>query len=108
MFGLTNKDIQSIVKVIKNYPQIDEAIIFGSRALNTYKKGSDIDIALKGRNIEVVSSTISGILNEESPLPYFCDVLDYNLIDNEDLRKHIDRVGQQIYKKADEEQTVKE
>jgi uncharacterized protein len=100
MFGLTNIDLQSIVDVIKIYPQIDEAIIFGSRALNTHKKGSDIDIALKGKEIGLIASTISGILNEESHLPYFCDVLDYYLIDNEALRNHIDRVGQQIYKKA--------
>lgn len=100
MFGLTNSDLQVIVDVIKSYPQIDEAIIFGSRALNTHKKGSDIDIALKGKAIGLTASTISGILNEESPLPYFCDVLDYDLIDNEELRDHIDRVGRQIYKKA--------
>lgn len=99
MFGLTNIDLQYIVDVIKTYPQIDEALIFGSRALNTHKKGSDIDIALKGKNIGLTASTISGMLNEESPLPYFCDVLDYTLIDNQDLRNHIDRVGQQIYKK---------
>jgi len=100
MFGLTNQDIQSIIAVIKAYPEIDEAIIFGSRALNTYKKGSDIDIALKGVNIALIVATISGILNEESHLPYFCDVLDYNIIDNEDLKNHIDRVGVQIYKKT--------
>lgn len=100
MFGLTNSDLQSIVDIIKGYPQIDEAIIFGSRALNTHKKGSDIDIVLKGREIGLTASKISGILNEESQLPYFCDVLDYDLIDNEDLKNHIDRVGQQIYKKT--------
>lgn len=100
MFGLTHSDLQSITDVIRSYPQIDEAIIFGSRALNTHKNGSDIDIALKGKEIGSVASTISGILNDESRLPYFCDVLDYALIDNEDLRNHIDRVGKQIYKKA--------
>ena len=100
MFGLTNDDLQSIVNVIKIYSQIDEAIIFGSRALNTYRKGSDIDIALKGKDISFVTITISGILNEESHLPYFFDVLDYSLIDNEDLKNHIDRVGRQIYRKT--------
>ena len=100
MFGLTNSDLQSIVEIIKTYPQIDEAIIFGSRALNTHKRGSDIDIALKGKEIGLAASSISGILNEESHLPYFCDVLDYDLIDNEDLKDHINRVGQQIYKKT--------
>lgn len=52
MFGLTDSDLQSIVDVIKAYPQIDEALIFGSRALNTHKKGSDIDIALKGNRVD--------------------------------------------------------
>lgn len=101
MFGLTNEDFQTIIDAIKEYPQIDEAILFGSRALNTYKKGSDIDIALKGEKIALITATISGVLNEESPLPYFCDILDYSLIDNEELKNHIDRVGQSIYKKID-------
>jgi uncharacterized protein len=100
MFGLTNSDLQFILTIIKCYPQIDEALIFGSRALNKHKKGSDIDIALKGKELGLTASTIAGILNEESPLPYFFDVLDYDLIDNQDLRNHIDRVGQQIYKKT--------
>ena len=100
MFGLTDDHLQFIVDVIKNHPQIEEAVIFGSRALNTHKIGSDIDIALKGKRIEAITSTISGILNEEAPFSYFCDVLDYHLIDNEDLKNHIDRVGQLIYKKA--------
>lgn len=100
MFGLTHNDLQAIIDTIKAFPEVDEAIIFGSRALNTYKNGSDIDIALKGTNISLITNTISGVLNEETHLPYFCDVLDYSLIDNQELKDHIDRVGQQIYKKA--------
>lgn len=99
MFGLTADEIKIIVDAIKSQPKIDEAIIFGSRALNTYKKGSDIDIALKGNNIEPIVTNISGLLNDESPLPYFLDVLDYNSITNEDLRQHIDRVGITVYKR---------
>jgi predicted nucleotidyltransferase len=99
MFGLTPKDLQEILDVLRNYQEVDEAILFGSRALNTHKKGSDIDIALKGKEIGFITATIAGILNEESHLPYFFDILDYNLIENQDLKEHIDRVGQQIYKK---------
>lgn len=100
MFGLTNDDLQAIRTTLKAYPQVEEALIFGSRALNTHKKGSDIDIALKGKEIASIAPTISGMLNEESHLPYFCDILDYSVIDNEDLKDHIDRIGQQIYKKS--------
>lgn len=100
MFGLTSNELQTIVDIIKTYPEIDEALIFGSRALDTHKRGSDIDIALKGKNLESIVSAISGILNDESPLPYFCDVLDYDLIQHEELRDHIDRVGKTIYLKT--------
>lgn len=97
MFGLTSEDLQVIVHAIKSYPQIEEAVIFGSRALNTHKKGSDVDIVLKGKNLDTIATELGGRLNEESPLPYFFDVLDYNLIDNPDLKDHINRVGVAIY-----------
>lgn len=99
MFGLTPDDLKVIVDAIKAYPQIEEVYIFGSRALNTHKKGSDIDIALKGHKLESIASELGGWLNEESSLPYFFDIVDYNAIDNPDLKDHIDRVGKIIYKK---------
>lgn len=97
MFGLTHQDLQIIIDTIKSYPQIKSASIFGSRALNRHKKGSDVDIALKGEGLGPIATEISGILNEESSLPYFFDIIDYNSITNADLRDHIDRVGKQIY-----------
>ncbi len=93
MFGLILNDLQVILDTLKLYPQIDKAFIFDSRALNTYKEGSDVDIALKGKNIGLIANTISGILNEKSALPYFFDILDYDLIMNQDLKEHIDQVG---------------
>ncbi len=86
--GLAVQYPREIIKqsVLKKYPNIQEAILFGSRALDRYKKGSDIDIALKGTHIESVASEVSGILNDESPLPYVCDILDYHTIDNPDLK----------------------
>jgi predicted nucleotidyltransferase len=100
MFGLNDAELQIIIQILKSYPQIEEALIFGSRALNRQRKGSDIDLALKGKDLESMTATIAGKLNDESPLPYFFDVLDYSSIDNPDLKDHIDRVGKQIYIKV--------
>lgn len=97
MYGLTQEELQIIVKTIESFPQVDEAIIFGSRALNRHKKGSDVDIALKGKNLENTAAEISGILNEQCPLPYYFDILDYNQISNADLKSHINRVGKSLY-----------
>lgn len=100
MFGLRSEELAIIIDVIKLFPQVEEAIIFGSRALDRNKKGSDIDIALKGNELKETPATISGLLNDESPLPFFFDIIDYNTITNSKLREHINKVGKSIYKKS--------
>ena len=95
--GLTQTDINRITTAIKQFPEIDDAVIFGSRAKGTYKKASDVDLAIKGR--AVTSETIqrlSFLLNEELPLPYFFGVVHYEALENQLLVQHIDRVGMSI------------
>lgn len=98
MFGLTQKDINTIISVLFTYKEIDRAIIFGSRAKGNYKNGSDVDIALIGEKVsfEIVSN-VSSILNEETNMPYKFDIIDYNSITNLDFKEHIDRVGMIIF-----------
>jgi uncharacterized protein len=101
MYGLLERDIEYIQKALNNLKEIDIAIIFGSRALGNYKKGSDVDIAISGRDI--TSETIyqlDELLNEEYPLPYFFDLLHYEQINNENLKKHIDTFGKSYTRKV--------
>lgn len=56
------------------------------------KRFSDADSLAK-----IPRSPNKGYLNEESPLPYDFDMIDYYLIDNAALKDHIDRVGMLIY-----------
>lgn len=100
MFGMLERDMKNIEDAIREFQEIDEVIVFGSRAMGNNKKASDVDIAVKGN--EVTRETVirlSGILNEEKPIPYFFDVVDYNSIGNDELKKHIDMEGKVIYKK---------
>ncbi|WP_368490092.1 nucleotidyltransferase domain-containing protein [Clostridium sp. BJN0013] len=102
MFGLLERDLKYILEAVKKYSEIEEVIIFGSRAMGNYKKGSDVDIALKGEYVNrKIVCRLSDDLNEEYPLPYFFDVVNYNDISNEELKKHIDNVGKTIYKRKD-------
>lgn len=102
MFGLLDRDIKYIRKALKQFDEIEKAIIFGSRAMGNYKNGSDVDLVIVG---EAISTTvvlrISDLLNEEYPLPYFFDVLSYDSIKNEKLRKHITTEGKTIYNKME-------
>lgn len=96
--GLSKRDLDEISEVLKSFPEIEEAVLFGSRAKGNYKPGFDIDIAIKGRAIEQSCvNDLSYMLNEESSLPYFCDIVHYESISEWELVEHINRVGRQIY-----------
>ena len=47
-YGLSAQTLQKICDVFANYPQVEEAVLYGSRARGDYKNGSDIDLTLRG------------------------------------------------------------
>lgn len=91
-FGLSEKTIEIIKKLLSNYPQIKKVKIFGSRAKGNYKPSSDIDLALFGNIDDKLLRHITSEL-DELPTPYQFDVLNYNDIDNENLKNNIDKFG---------------
>ncbi len=99
--GLKKTDLSYIIATIKQFEEITKAAIFGSRAKGNYKQGSDVDVALWGA--EKISFTtlarLHDYLEEESPMPYFFDIIDYQALNNEDLKEHIDRVGVVIFER---------
>jgi len=98
--GLKQQDLDLIISVISGFPEVNQALIFGSRAKRNYRDGSDVDIALKGTELNLnVISQISYQLNEETTLPYTFDVLNYQSITSNELKEHIDRVGVTIFVK---------
>jgi predicted nucleotidyltransferase len=103
MYGLRERDLEYIYATLSKWPQVEKAIIFGSRALGNYKKGSDIDLALKGQKVkESICKKIGEQLNEECPIPLFVEVINYNTVKNEALKEHIQNFGIVIYQKFPE------
>lgn len=99
-FGLLDSDLEAIVSVLRNYAQVERAYIFGSRAKGNFKNGSDVDIALKGDELDFDTvNQISYFLNEETNMPYKFDVLNYHYIKEPELVIHIDRVGVEVFKR---------
>ncbi len=98
-YGLSIENIKSIQEVFKKYPQIDSAILYGSRAKGSYKKGSDVDLTLRGNSIDL--RLISQISNDLDDLltPYKFDLSSIDDIENKELLDHIDRVGIEFYTK---------
>lgn len=93
-FGLSEKSYNLILKTLQNFSEIEKAIIFGSRAMGNYKKGSDIDLAIKGKNVNFDTVLkLHSLLDQELPLPYFFDIVDYNDLENKNLKEHIEKFG---------------
>ncbi|MBF0432598.1 MAG: nucleotidyltransferase domain-containing protein [Fibrobacteria bacterium] len=95
-FGISVGDLSLIRDCLSKYKEIDEVLIFGSRATGNYKPGSDVDVALKGNIDSTLLAKISYILNEELPLPYQFDVVGYSLISHQSLTDHIDKFGKPL------------
>ncbi len=97
MLGLSSKELDYLTNLFKGYPEIEKVVLFGSRAKGNNKPGSDVDLAVFGQNLDDIIWRIHDHLEEESPMPYFFDVLAYDSIQNSELREHINRVGISIY-----------
>ena len=96
-FGLKNETRECIKDVFAKYPQIEQVILYGSRAIGSYKNGSDIDLTLKGEklNLTVANSLCNDL--DDLFLPYTFDISILSHISNPDLIKHIERVGIDFY-----------
>ena len=97
--GLAHKELDDIFSILKKFPDVSEAVLFGSRAIGTFKTGSDVDIALKGRLTTTDVARIKATLEEETPLPYTFDVVNYETIETPAFKEHIDKHGRSIYKR---------
>jgi len=99
-FGIEHNNFNLIKDVFAFYSKIDEAIIFGSRALGTEREGSDVDIAIKGNNLKI--DDILALKNQllELPLAYDYDIIIYENIKNIELTEHIDKNGISFYEKG--------
>jgi predicted nucleotidyltransferase len=96
--ALTKHELARVCSVLSEFPDIEKAILFGSRAMGRSAAGSDVDIALQGDSLSRKTVTmVSYKLNEELFIPYHFDVLNFMTISNNELLKHIDRVGIVIY-----------
>lgn len=98
-FGLKENIIQKIQQVFASFPQIEEVILYGSRAKGNYKPGSDIDLTLKGHNLNLSIMSKISIQLDDLLLPFTFDLSVFNHIKNKDLLDHIGRVGITFYKK---------
>lgn len=98
MYGLTDKSYNELLEILSSIPEIEEVLIYGSRARGDFGRASDVDLSIKGKN--VVRHTLA-ILNDklyESHIPQVFDTHIYSDIKNQNFKNNVDREGKVIYR----------
>ena len=105
-FGLSQTTLEKLNSVIERFPEIDEVMIYGSRAKGDYMEGSDIDLTLIGNGLDHDLLLTLMVELDTLMLPYKIDLSILSQIKNHDLIEHIKRVGQRLYVRKDAEETI--
>ena len=98
-YGLKHNVLESIINIFSKYIKVEKVVLYGSRAKGNYKNGSDIDLTLIGKNINIQDLNEIHLELDELYLPYSFDISIFEKLENIDLVEHINRVGITIYEK---------
>jgi predicted nucleotidyltransferase len=98
-FGIAEKAFEELIVLFSQNSNIEKVVLFGSRAMDKYKDGSDIDLALYGTDIKLNDQLDLSSKVENLEYPYSYDFQIYKNIKYKDDLDHINRVGIIIYQK---------
>jgi uncharacterized protein len=88
-----------VVNVLARFPEVESAVLFGSRAKGSPKTGSDIDLALTGATLNWrVIGRIDDALDDLAT-PYRFSLVQHDRQTDPDLAAHIARVGIPVYQR---------
>ncbi len=105
-FGLNEDVIKKIHGVLAEHPVVERAMLYGSRAKDTQKSGSDIDLNLQGEAISAKERDQILLELDDLDLPYILDVTVLHEVAHRPLREHIERVGVVFYERDENARAV--
>lgn len=97
--GLTTTTVERLQSVLSHYPEVEKAVLYGSRAKGTYRRGSDIDLTLGGAELNHTLLTRIDNDLDDLLLPYQIDLSLMSDLSHPALLDHIRRVGVVLYEK---------
>ena len=100
-FGLPEHAIARICAVFAAHPEIEKAVLYGSRAKGNFKPGSDIDLTLYGTGL--TDALLLDLLVEldDLLLPWMIDLSLFASLHHPALQEHIERVGELFYQRME-------
>jgi predicted nucleotidyltransferase len=99
--GLPEAAIVAIQQVLASYPEVEAAILYGSRALGRHRPASDIDLTLIGPAIGAAALARIDADLDDLLLPWVIDLSCLASIRHPALLAHIERAGVDLYRRPD-------
>jgi predicted nucleotidyltransferase len=98
MIDLAERDLTTVIAILKKHVPDRRVCVFGSRAQGTAKKFSDLDLAVM-TDKPLTFSKLSALREDfaESKLPFRVDIVDWATT-NEEFRQVIQKNCQEIYR----------
>lgn len=103
-FGLPDTTLATIRHILADYPAVERAILYGSRAKGNHRPGSDIDLTLMGDRLDLRTLGEIAARLEDSPIPYQVDLSLWEQLNHAKLREHIQRVGVVFFQRTSADQ----
>ena len=104
-FGLDADDMATILPILAAHPEVEVAVLYGSRATGHFRPGSDVDLVLSGKNL--TDQTVLDVRAElrDSAVLYMFDIVAENEIRDENLKREINKTGKVFYTIQDRDST---
>jgi predicted nucleotidyltransferase len=100
-FGISDQVWRRICEVFEAHPQVEEVLLYGSRAKGAHRDASDIDMVLKGDELSLTDQFRLETELDDLLLPWHIELCRYHAIQDEAFRREIDRWGQSVYRKEE-------
>lgn len=98
--GLSENTVDRIRDVLADFPDVEKAVLYGSRAKGNHRPSSDIDLTLYGRELGQSQLARIDAALDDLLLPYKIDLSEISSLTHPALLDHIRRVGMVFYEKS--------
>jgi predicted nucleotidyltransferase len=93
--------VVKIHQTLAAFPAIEQATLYGSRAMGRHRNGSDIDLTLAGAILDARTLALLDGALDDLLLPWRFDLCLQSSLQSPELIDHIQRFGQLFYRRSD-------
>jgi predicted nucleotidyltransferase len=98
--GLPAAAVAKIQETLAAFPAVEQATLYGSRALGRHRPGSDIDLTLSGADLDSRTLALLDAALDDLLLPWRFDLSLQASLQSPELIDHIQRVGKVFYRRS--------